>query len=132
MALAPFMPRMDSGMLQDDFFGGLMPFLGGMGTGVGPLASLATTGTRPLYVDVSEGENSYDLKADVPGACRCRGGCEWASQGAARSSLNGVKAASLTSATAGVKKDNIQLEAEGQILRIRRVAREMHNPRRIL
>lgn len=67
------MPRMDSGMLQDDFFGGLMPFLGSSVMG-GPLTggALATTGTRPLYVDVSEGENRYDLTADVPGASVCQ------------------------------------------------------------
>ena len=71
MALAPFMPRMDSGLLQDDFFSGLMPFPGAMG-GLGMMPSSMGTAlsTRPLYVDVSEEADKYILKADVPGACR--------------------------------------------------------------
>lgn len=43
-------------------------------------------------------------------------------RGPVQGSLNGVQTASLTATPAGVKKENIQLEAEGQILRIRRVA----------
>jgi hypothetical protein len=75
MALAPFMPRVDSGMLQDDLFAGMLsPFLGTMSGPLSGAGAVATQGTRPLYVDVSEGENSYDLKADVPGACRCQEG----------------------------------------------------------
>ena len=65
MALAPFMPRMDSGLLQDDFFSGLSPFLGGAGA---MLPSMGGSSLRQLYVDVSEEPKQYTLQADVPGA----------------------------------------------------------------
>jgi HSP20 family molecular chaperone IbpA len=66
MALAPFMPRMDSGLLQDDFFSGLSPFLGGAGAMLPSMG--ASAGLRQLYVDVSEEPKQYTLQADVPGA----------------------------------------------------------------
>lgn len=70
--MALMIPRLDSGMLLDDMFGGMGM---GMNPWLNPSRSLATTGplsmsTRPLYVDVSEQADKYVMRVDVPGVSK--------------------------------------------------------------
>ena len=70
--MALMIPRLDSGMLLDDMFGGMGM---GMNPWLNPARSLATTGplsmsTRPLYVDVSEQADTLVLRVDVPGVSK--------------------------------------------------------------
>jgi HSP20 family molecular chaperone IbpA len=160
MALTPFAPLSalgtDTGRLFDDFFGGgLAPWTGGgllATTGRGGLAGAL----RPLYTDVVERDNEYEMRVDVPGAC-CVLGCGGqtarnAARGRARTlrtrcaasgeaarrcvalqrNLNpsarcgmqllgarlGLRWRLTRARGADVAKDNITLEAEGQVLRL--------------
>ncbi len=130
MALAPFgVPRLDSGMLMDDFFGGLGGMMSPWGGRApsGQVGSLALA-TRPLYVDVSEEKDKYVMTVDVPGARRvprARVACWQNLNGGARriGAVSGTPDATppaRRASRAGVKKENINLEAEGNILRVRR------------
>jgi HSP20 family molecular chaperone IbpA len=129
----------------DDFFGGaLAPWAGGglLGTQRGVAGA-----TRPLYTDVVERDKEYEMRVDVPGACahrqhsalsaaaavgagRSARACERASHAACclrrcRAAPGARSCETLTRrltrnelGLAGVPKENITLEAEGQVLRL--------------